>query len=37
MDLFRLTALEEAVERSQERWTTLLEAFPDSAFSLARH
>ena len=36
MDLFRLTALEEAVERSQERWTTLLEAFPDSAFSLAQ-
>ena len=35
MDLSRLTALEEAIERSEKRWTTLLETTPDSAFSLA--
>ena len=36
MDLFRLTALEEAIERSEKRWNTLLETTPDSAFSLAQ-
>ncbi len=36
MDLFRSTALEEAIERSEKRWTTLLETTSDSAFSLAQ-
>ncbi len=36
MDLFRLTELEEAIQRSEQRWTALLKATPDSAFSLAQ-
>ncbi len=36
MDLFRPNVLEEAVERSEKRWTTLLETTSDSAFSLAQ-
>ena len=36
MDLFRLIELEEAIQRSEQRWTALLKATPDSAFSLAQ-
>lgn len=36
MDLFRMTSLEDAIERSEQRWTTLLETTSDSVFSLAQ-
>ncbi len=36
MGLFPPTALKEAIERSEKRWTTLLETTSDSAFSVAQ-